>query len=589
MGNVKSVVSNCSEHTNFEPSRSIKKIDPETQRKILETEYSLKVVVRGERGTGKSALIRRLQGKDLLEKYYATSEIQTSHISWKNESSNDQVKVEVWDIVDVAQISSENLSVENSETGLDANVLEGVKRWRNSGRTGSCTLKPVDAEMIDVYKGAHVAIFMLDRRKRSTLEYVRKKLPNVPASVIVLLLVNFFDVVESSDSTTSKFGEEDINALVNNDILRRSKNNVMGSDTCIAAKLDAQDSIFWFNSSMKNCFGLSTLHKLLNIPFIYQQKSLLLHKLEQVNFSLEKSRKDAKTCIERSNYAEWKVFWEKTRKKEIEKMQKANANSTSAPPKNGKLNAATATTTITNAKDKSVETNSEIKGIKQEQAPLDVRDVKVGTLKELDDFLYEDASDDDDIPAGIADERSSSTERRNIVLDSDSDVEEILTRRNVDIQRATSKSKLKKGQNGEVAKGEASAASHGHSNLQNQKKEKAKENEVSKENCVIKKEKGNKVDVKEEEVLKKEVMVEKNAKYTADLAEDKTSTTLQDTNFHAISKEAQEAVAEALALAKSTTETPLNEKKHRRKKRKKSSSKKKSKSKALSAEAKGSK
>ena len=36
----------------------------------------LQVVVRGERNTGKSALLARLQGKPFLEEYSATEEIQ---------------------------------------------------------------------------------------------------------------------------------------------------------------------------------------------------------------------------------------------------------------------------------------------------------------------------------------------------------------------------------------------------------------------------------------------------------------------------------------------------------------------------------
>ncbi|XP_036757491.2 rab-like protein 6 isoform X5 [Manis pentadactyla] len=115
-------------------------------------QYNMKIVIRGDRNTGKTTLWHRLQGKKFVEEYIPTQEIQPLTISSKLKSGTWSTKVE-------------------SEMALDA-------------------------EFLDVYKSCNGVVMMFDITKQWTFNYIMRELPKVPTHVPVCVLGNCRDMGE---------------------------------------------------------------------------------------------------------------------------------------------------------------------------------------------------------------------------------------------------------------------------------------------------------------------------------------------------------------------------------------------------------
>ncbi|XP_076023562.1 rab-like protein 6 isoform X2 [Genypterus blacodes] len=203
-------------------------------------QYNMKIVIRGDRNTGKSTLWHRLQGKKFVEDYIPTQEIQATSIHWNYKTTDDVVKVEVWDVVDKGKGKKrgENLKLENEPQESDEVAL--------------------DAEFLDVYKNCNGIIMMFDITKQWTFSYIMRELPKVPTHVPVCVLGNHRDMGEHRVILP-----DDIRDLI------AGLNRPMGSSY-----------IHYAESSMKNGFGLKYLHRFFNIPFLQLQRETLLRQLE---------------------------------------------------------------------------------------------------------------------------------------------------------------------------------------------------------------------------------------------------------------------------------------------------------------------
>ncbi|KAI5613342.1 rab-like protein 6 isoform X2, partial [Silurus asotus] len=204
-------------------------------------QYNMKIVIRGDRNTGKSTLWQRLQGGKFQEEYIPTQEIQVTSIHWNYKTTDDVVKVEVWDVVDKGRGKKrgDTLKLENDPQEAENEMA-------------------LDAEFLDVYKNCNGVIMMFDITKQWTYNYILRELPRVPTHVPVCVLGNHRDMGEHRVILP-----DDIRDFIS------SLNRPLGSSY-----------IHYAESSMKNGFGLKYLHRFFNIPFLQLQRETLLRQLE---------------------------------------------------------------------------------------------------------------------------------------------------------------------------------------------------------------------------------------------------------------------------------------------------------------------
>ncbi|XP_055530323.1 rab-like protein 6 [Wyeomyia smithii] len=211
-------------------------------------QYNMKVIIKGDRNVGKSCLLERLQGKAFLEQYNPTEQIQVASIQWSFKATDDIVKVEVWDVVDRGKAKQKSAAL---KLNTDPQVED---------------VPVLDAEFLDVYKGTHCVVMMMDITKAWTFDYVGRELPKVPGDIPVLLLGNHCDM-----------GHHRV----------ISKDQIQGFIEEASQKRTAE--IVYGDSSMRNGFGLRLLHKFFGIPFLYLQRNAL-------EASLKKNEQDADIC-----------------------------------------------------------------------------------------------------------------------------------------------------------------------------------------------------------------------------------------------------------------------------------------------------
>ncbi|XP_074871615.1 rab-like protein 6 isoform X2 [Carettochelys insculpta] len=204
-------------------------------------QYNMKIVIRGDRNTGKTTLWHRLQGKKFVEEYIPTQEIQVTSIHWNYKTTDDIVKVEVWDVVDKGKCKKRGdaLKLENDPQEAESELA-------------------LDAEFLDVYKNCNGVVMMFDITKQWTFNYILRELPKVPTHVPVCVLGNYRDMGEHRVILP-----DDVREFIAN------LNRPPGSSYFRYAE-----------SSMKNSFGLKYLHKFFNIPFLQLQRETLLRQLE---------------------------------------------------------------------------------------------------------------------------------------------------------------------------------------------------------------------------------------------------------------------------------------------------------------------
>jgi hypothetical protein len=215
--------------------------------------YNLKVLVRGDMSTGKSSLVRRLQGLPFQADLPPTREITTGHVDWSAPDCEDTVKVEVWDVCDtaVSEQSKRRSAVPGTPRGLSLEHGRGA----------------LDADNIDVFRGAHAVVYVFDPRKRWTLDYVQRQLPSVPPQVSVLILGGFADLL-----TTDAEGAEPADVVPVEEVQRMAE----------AEAARRGRPVLSARASMLDCYGLDVLYNFLQLPYCLAKEQGLARSQEEL-------------------------------------------------------------------------------------------------------------------------------------------------------------------------------------------------------------------------------------------------------------------------------------------------------------------
>ncbi|CAC5424150.1 Rab-like protein 6 [Mytilus coruscus] len=280
------------------PPSGLQTMGVQLQRKFARgVQYNMKIVIRGDRNVGKSCLFHRLQGHKFKEEYIPTEEIQVCNIQWNYKTTDDVVKVEIWDVVDKGKKKKkpEGLKMDNSvKDAPDEPCL--------------------DAEFMDVYKGSHGVILMYDITKQWTFTYVEREMEKVPAHIPVLVLGNHRDMGHHRTVTEDK--------------ARYYCQHYDRPEGSGEVRPEGSGEVRYAESSMCNGFGLRYLHKFFNLPYLQLQRESLLKQLE-VNSEDFRSTVEELDIHEESEEQNYDVFIDNLSNKRRQQQDKFSGSATS--------------------------------------------------------------------------------------------------------------------------------------------------------------------------------------------------------------------------------------------------------------------
>lgn len=221
--------------------------------------YNMKVIIRGDRATGKSSLLRRLQGLSFDAYHVVTPEITVGTLNWEmiNNDKVDSVKIEVWDVVDVApKLPAASSTPNPGSTGL---VMEH----------GRHRLGQTDASTIDVLRDTHAVIYMVNPFSRDSLDYIWKQDATIPDDMVVLILLNFKDLSDA-DTSRVRVSMADVNALA--ETMRNRSHGSLGEGA-------ARRCVHASQVSLATSHGVERISDFMHLPLYRMQHEALKRKM----------------------------------------------------------------------------------------------------------------------------------------------------------------------------------------------------------------------------------------------------------------------------------------------------------------------
>eukprot|EP00485_Elphidium_margaritaceum_P011714 CAMPEP_0202691148 /NCGR_PEP_ID=MMETSP1385-20130828/5941_1 /ASSEMBLY_ACC=CAM_ASM_000861 /TAXON_ID=933848 /ORGANISM="Elphidium margaritaceum" /LENGTH=739 /DNA_ID=CAMNT_0049346507 /DNA_START=110 /DNA_END=2329 /DNA_ORIENTATION=- len=322
------------------------------------TTYNMKVVIRGDRQTGKSALFHRLEGGSFIREHRVTEQIQCSHVLWPYKTSDEMVNLEIWDVVDKAIIPSHIVDDSNGAAppaSMSKNLL------------------PADASTIDVYKGAHAVIFMVDPTRKWTLDYVTANISDIPDGIDCVVL----------------FCKKDLHHIW-----------TMTDADIETFRSTQSPNVRTLQISLQDCYGMKELHSFFNVPFLKMKKKSLQQELDRAQREYNQSIVELDILLKHQNYEE---FLQRLRSLQEQKVRK-NRNHT-AVVNNVALPTPKVKQTVRSSKDLPLFQEQQQK---EEQKKKAIQEQKRQALRQqdnletfkpsggLNDDFFADVGDDDD-------------------------------------------------------------------------------------------------------------------------------------------------------------------------------------------------
>jgi len=129
----------------------------------------------------------------------------------------------------------------------------------------------LDADHIDVYKGAHAVVVLFDITRRDSWTYVVDTVARIPAKLPILLLANFRDRGDARAVPEREVAEFAESAC-------RERGGKHADDR--------EKRVQTAECSLADCFGLKTLYNYFNVPFLELKISTLKEQVKATQAEL---------------------------------------------------------------------------------------------------------------------------------------------------------------------------------------------------------------------------------------------------------------------------------------------------------------
>merc|ERR1712228_851601 len=243
---------------------------------------------------------------------------------------------------------------------------------------------PADATTIDVFKGVHAVIFMVDPTRKWTLDYVTKHIASIPNGIDCVIL----------------FGKKDLNKLWT---LSRSE---------IEQFMSMQPkNIRHIEISLADCYGMKELHSFFNVPFLRMKAKYLQQELDRAQREYEQSKVELDIFINHQNYDEFLMLLRTLREHKNQKHKSpspSSPNMASAPTLKAKQ-------TVTLSKDLPLIQEQHQKKEEQKKKKLNLKDKEedIDSFKPsggLNDDFFADLGDSKQPSDAIEDDKENEIE-----------------------------------------------------------------------------------------------------------------------------------------------------------------------------------